>query len=223
MYIVENILVASPVIVPLIFLCSIAALFIIIERFLHLHRAHIDVPEFLRGLTNVLKRNNIVEAIAICDETPGPVAHVIRSVIVHCDADETGMRQAAEDASLAEVPRLERRMKLLITVAHITPLLGLLGTVFGMMGLFQEMEQAGHFVATTDLAAHIWQALLTTAAGLTVAIPVFAFYNLLLSKIEVIINDMDKACSEIINFLINAEVPLDKSSLPDNIEEERSI
>ncbi|MFO7820503.1 MAG: MotA/TolQ/ExbB proton channel family protein [Lentisphaeria bacterium] len=223
MYIAENILKASPVLIPVIFFCSIAALFIIIERFLHLHRAHIDVPEFLRGLINVLKRNNVVEAVAICDETPGPVAHVIRSIIIHGDEDESGMRRAAEDASLSEVPRLERRMKILITIAHITPLLGLLGTVLGMMGLFQEMEVAGHFVATTDLATHIWQALLTTAAGLTVAITVYAFYSLLLGKIETILNDMDKAASEVINFLVNAEVPLDKSALPEIVEEEKAV
>lgn len=223
MLIVERILNASPVIVPILFFCSIVAVFVIIERLLHLHRAQINVPEFLRGLTNVLKRNNIIEAIAICDETPGPVAHVIRSIIVRCDEDEKGMRQAAQDASLSEVPRLERRMRMLVTIAHIAPLLGLLGTVLGMMGLFLDMEEAGHFVTTAALATDIWQALLTTAAGLTVAIPVYAFYSLLLGKIEAILKDMDMAASEIINFLQHADIHLDKGGVSEIIEEEKTI
>ena len=124
----------------LIFLCSVVAAFLILERLLHYHRAQIDVPEFLQGLFNILKRNNVIEAIAICDETPGPVAHVLKAAILRGDRDESSLRHAVEEASLMELPRLEKHLRALATIAHITPLLGLLGTVLGMIGAFQTMQ-----------------------------------------------------------------------------------
>ncbi len=205
------------VVMWLIFFCSIAAALIVVERLLQYHRAQIDVPEFLQGLFNILKRNNVVEAISICDETPGPVAHVVRAAILRADRDEAALRQAMEEVSLAEIPRLERYLKALATIAHITPLLGLLGTVLGMIGAFQAMQDAGPFVSTSDLAKHIWKALLTTAAGLSVAIPCYAAYNFLVSRVESLTLDMQKAASEIVYFLTRHKVNLqglDTTRLP---------
>lgn len=197
----QELVVMGGVIMWLILGCSVVAVFIILERFWHYHRAQIDVPEFLHGLTNVLKRKNAVEAISICDETPGPVAHVIRAAVIHCDEDEPGLRRAIEEAAMVEVPRLEKNLKALATIAHITPLLGLLGTVVGMIGAFQSIEGAGAFVSTGQLAGHIWKALLTTAAGLSVGIPASAFYNFLHGRVESLMLDMQKAGAEILFFL----------------------
>jgi biopolymer transport protein ExbB len=188
--------------------CSIIAVFLILERIFHFHRAQINVPEFLHGLFNVLRRNNAVEAITICDETPGPVAHILRTAILHCDKDEASLRRAVEEASLAEVPRLEKNIKALATIAHVTPLLGLLGTVLGMILTFHAMQDAGAFVSTSDLAKHIWKALLTTAAGLSVSIPAYAFYNFLVTRVESLTLDMEKAASEMIYFLTHNPVDL---------------
>lgn len=193
----------------LILACSMLAVFVVLERTFHFHRAQIDVQEFLTGLFNVLKRNNVVEAVAICDETPGPVAHVLRAAILRCDQDETSLRRAVEEASLAEVPRLEQWLKTLATVAHIAPLLGLLGTVLGMYGAFQAIEEHGSFFSMAVLADHVRQALVTTAAGLCVAIPSYAFYNFLVARVESLILDMEKAASEMIYFLTHNELSLD--------------
>jgi len=206
---VKYLLEQGGLIMVFIMIASVLAVFIVIERLLHFHRAQINVPEFLHGLMNVLRRNNVTEAVAICDETPGPVAHVLRTAIIRCDADEGALRQAVEEASLNEVPRLEQNLTALATIAHIAPLLGLLGTVLGMIGLFQTMESEGPLVATSQLANHIWRALLTTAAGLTVAIPTHAFYNLLVAKVESILLDMDKAAGEIIYFLTHNQLKLE--------------
>ena len=219
---VQHLLNAGGAVMVLILICSIIGLFIIIERLLHLHRAQINVPEFLHGLTNVLKRNNVVEALAICDETPGPVAHVLRAAILRCDQDEASLRHAVEEASLSEVPRLEKNLKVLATIAHITPLLGLLGTVLGMIGLFQTMEEMGPLVATSDLANHIWRALLTTAAGLTVAIPTHSFYNFLVGKVSGLCLDMDKATTEMIYFLTHANLQLENMPMTERLEAEEA-
>lgn len=220
---IQELIEASPVVMPLILACSILSLFIIAERLLHFHRARIDVPEFLRGLKNVLKRNNVVEAIAICEETPGPVAHVLRAAVLQCGKDEAALRQAVAEASLAEVPRLEKNLKMLATIGHLAPLLGLFGTVLGMIGLFQTMEEAGNLVATSDLAANIKCALVTTAAGLAVAIPTHGFYNLLVTKVQNLVLDMDKATSEIVYFLIHSDLKLDAADLAGADEPESQL
>jgi len=197
------------VILVLIFMCSLVGLFIIVERLLHLHRAKINVPEFLRGLTNILKRGRVEEAVAICDETPGPVAHVVRAAILRCDQDEPALRQAIQEVSLSEVPRLEKNVKILGTVAHVAPLLGFLGTVMGMIGMFVVMRTEGFLATSADLAENVLYALLTTAAGLVVAIPAYTFYNIIVVKVEALLLDMDKAASEMIYFLTHSDLKLE--------------
>ena len=218
----QQVLEAGGHLMYVILACSVVAVFIILGRLFHFHRAQIDVQEFIHGLFNVLRRNNLVEALAICDETPGPVAHVLRAAIVRCDRDEATLRKAVEEAGLAEVPRLERHMKMLATIAHITPLLGLLGTVVGMIGAFDTMQAGGPFVGTLQLAKYVKQALVTTAAGLSVSIFVYAFYNYLVARIESLAVDMEKAAGEMIYFLTHNNVTLEGTpeSLPSSDEEE---
>ncbi len=185
----------------IIFGLGLVSLVMIIERALYFHRVQINVPEFMKGVINVLKRNNIIEAISICDDTPGPVAQILKAAILRNDKGKNGMRQAVEEAGLAEIPRLEKSLRALAGIAYVAPLLGLLGTVIGMITLFQSMEQSGSFVDTKTLAEGIWQALLSTAAGLTVAIPCQGFYNFFVSRIDHFILEMEKASSELMYFL----------------------
>jgi len=185
----------------LILLCSVIATAIFIERLFHFHRAAINTAEFMAGLRNVLKRKNIVEAISICDETPGPVAHILRAAILQYPAGRDQIREAIEDAGLSEVPRLERNLVVLATIAHVAPLLGLLGTVLGMIDVFQRIQSQGGVVNPADLASGVWQALLTTAGGLTVAIPCYVAYNYLVSRVDGLVLDMEKCGTEIANLL----------------------
>ncbi len=153
--------------------------------------------------------------MAICDDTPGPVARILRAAVLNCDKDEHEIKQATQEARLEEVPRLERHLKGLATVAHLTPLLGLLGTVMGMVGAFDAMEAAGPLVTTRDLSHDIKLALFTTAAGLTVAIPCYGFYNFLVGRVEEIICDMEKGANEIVYFLSHHQVDLPPKAAED--------
>src|SRR6202167_4263725 len=124
---------------PVIWLILIAAalaIAVFIERALHCHRAQINSTEFLNGVRNVLKRDNVVEAISICDATPGPVARLVKTAILNRDKNRDRVREAVEEAGLAEVPQLEERLNLLATIAQLAPLLGLLGTVLGFIRMF---------------------------------------------------------------------------------------
>src|SRR5215472_18336121 len=143
---------------------SAAGIAVFIERVLHCHRAQINSAEFLNGVRTVLKRNNVVEALSICDATPGPVARLVKTAILNRDNGRERVREALEEAGLAEVPRLEEKLNLLATIAQIAPLLGLLGTVLGFMQTFGGMQQAGPYATIGDLSTGIWQALISAAA-----------------------------------------------------------
>lgn len=189
-----------------IVLSGVFTLYLVLERFYHFQRARIDVDEFISGVSNNLRHDNIIEAIKICDETPGPIPHIIRTAVLRADRPEHELREAVYDVSLAEVPRLEKNLTLLATLAHLTPLLGLLGTVVGMIGAFSTLKTVGVNASAADLAGSIELALYTTAAGLSVAIPAHGFYNVLLRRVQDITLDMEKACNDIVYFLTHHKI-----------------
>lgn len=185
----------------LILLASAIALAVVVERLLHLHRAQINSAEFLAGVRNVLKRDNVVEAISICDATPGPVARLVKIAILNRDYGRERVREAIEEAGLIEVPRLEANLNLLATIAQIAPLLGLLGTVLGFIRIFSQIETAGLHAHLGQLSQGIWQALICMAAGLAVAVPCYAAYNYLVSRVNAVVLDMERAATETVNIV----------------------
>src|SRR5438034_1585374 len=189
---------------PMIWLilgASAVALAVFVERVLHFHRAHINSMEFLNGVRNVLKRDNVVEALSICDATPGPVARLVKVAILNREKGREGVREALEEAGLIEVPPLEDKLNLLATIAQIAPLMGLLGTVLGFIKIFTALQTKTTVPTMQDLSGGVWQALICTAAGLAVAIPCYAAYNYLVSRVNGIVLDMEKAATEITNIL----------------------
>src|ERR1700678_2720442 len=140
---------------PVIWLILIAAatgVVVFIERALFCHRSQINSAEFLNGIRTVLKRDNVVEAISICDATPGPVARLVKAAILNREKGRERVREAVEEAGLTEVPLLEERLNLLATIAQIAPLLGLFGTVIGFMEIFQQLRVNGLYANFEELA-----------------------------------------------------------------------
>src|SRR3954467_737460 len=191
----------------LILFSSATAIAIFVERFLHCHRAQINSTEFLNGVRTVLKRENVVEALSICDATPGPVARLVKTAILNREQGRERMREALEEAGLAEVPRLEEKLNLLATIAQLAPLLGLLGTVIGFIRTFSQMQDDGLNAHVGQLSIGIWQALICAAAGLAVAIPAHADYNYLVSRVNSIVLDMERAATEIVNIVTDTASP----------------
>src|SRR5437899_11999333 len=185
----------------IILLTSAVAVVVFIERFLHCHRAQINSTEFLNGVRTVLKRDNVVEAISICDATPGPVARLVKVAILNRDQGRERVREAIEEAGLIEVPRLEEKLNLLATIAQLAPLLGLLGTVLGFIQTFNLMQKEGLYAHVSQLSTGVWQALVCAAAGLAVAIPAHAGYNYLVSRVNSIVLDMERAATDIVNIV----------------------
>jgi biopolymer transport protein ExbB len=189
---------------PVIWLILIAAaiaLVTFVERVLYCHRAQINSTEFLNGVRTVLKRDNVVEAISICDATPGPVARLVKTAILNRDKNRERVREAVEEAGLTEVPLLEERLNLLATIAQIAPLLGLFGTIIGFMEIFQQLQDKGLYANFEMLSQGLRLSLICAAAGIGVAIPVHAGYNYLVSRINKIVLDMERAAGEIVNIV----------------------
>ena len=184
-----------------IMVSGLLALGVFIERGLHLHRARIKSDDFLTGIRNILEKKNIKEALAICDETPGPVAYIVKAAILHRDDNKEAVRNAVDDASLSEISRMERRLVVVATVAQIAPLLGLLGTMLAMIKFLLVMRIQAPLLQSADVTGGLLQAVITTAAGLMVAIPCYAMFNLLVIKIDRIVLDMERAGTEIVAFL----------------------
>jgi len=199
----EVFLAGGPVMWPIL-LCSIFALAIILEKSWHLNKIRINTQKFLSDILDKIKRHEIKEALQICDNTDSPISHILKAGILKYDRTREQIKEAIEDASLYEVPKLEKSLSALATIAHISPLLGLLGTVTGMVRCFQIIQAKATFfhpVSPGDLAGGIWEALLTTVAGLIVAIPTFIAYNYLVSRVNNFILEMEKASTELVNFL----------------------
>ena len=192
----------------LILLAGAVAIVVFIERFFHCHRAQINSTEFLNGVRNVLRRDNVVEAISICDATPGPVARLVKTAILNRDNGRERVREALEEAGLAEVPRLEEKLNLLATIAQITPLLGLFGTILGLIDTFQATETMGPVAHAAELSRGVWTALICAAAGLAVAIPAHAAYNYLVSRVNSIVLDMERAATDIVNIVTETAVKM---------------
>jgi biopolymer transport protein ExbB len=191
----------------LLLLVSAVGVAVFIERFLHCHRAQINSTEFLNGVRTVLKRNNVVEALSICDATPGPVARLVKVAILNRDQGRERVREALEEAGSAEVPRLEENLGLLATIAQLAPLIGLLGTVLGFMRTFYQMQDTGLTAPIRTLSGGVWQAMVCAAAGLAVAIPAHAAYNYLVSRINSIVLDMERSATEIVQIVTEGAKP----------------
>ena len=195
-------------------LCSVTALTFIIERLFTFvrSRSRIGTEEFIAGITDSLRKENIMEAVSTCEEAGGPLANVLKAGLLRYsqaqieerDISKEEIQEAIEEASLLEIPELERNLPVLGTVAVVSPLFGLLGTVTGMISAFTTIALEG----TGDpqqLAGGISQALLTTAAGLTVAIPCLIFFQLFDSWVNRHMVEISQVSTEIVNQLIVGE------------------
>jgi len=178
-----------------ILFCSVVALFIFLKKVFQFHREEINVGELLRGLFNVLRRDGFVEALTLCDHTPGPAARLLAAAIRAYERGDDDIRKALE-----EIPKLERHINLLSTLGFVLPLIGFLGTVLGMMKVFQ-VAQTNEAFSATDIAGAVNMALISTAAALAVAIPCYLAYNYLIARVNLITLDMEKASLEMLGFI----------------------
>ena len=191
----------------LILALGAAALVVFLERSLQLHRDRIDSTDFLQGIFNALRRGNDQEALALCEETPGPVARLASIAIRRRAEPRERLLLELDQAGSAEVARLERRLAFLSLIAQSAPVLGLLGTVLGILRSLLAWRAALPLAASAGIADGLVTAAVTTAAGLAVALPCYLGFNVLVVKIDRLVLDMRDAASECVWFLDRNPVP----------------
>ncbi|HNQ35935.1 MAG TPA: MotA/TolQ/ExbB proton channel family protein [bacterium] len=202
----ELVLKGGILMIPIIF-CSILSLAVILERAISLHREQVSSDAFFSKVEEPVRRNNIVEAIELCDQTNGSVPRIVKIGLLRHDRRPEEVREAIEETASFEIPYLERYLGILATVATVSPLLGLLGTVTGLVRAFMVIQMKSGLVNPADLAGGIWEALITTVAGLVVAIPTYVAYNYFVSRVNAIVTEMEKSASRLIQLLAMREAP----------------
>lgn len=192
----------GPVGVILIVLAAVSVV-TYIERMLDLRRAQIDYQDFLEGVINVLKTGNVDEALANCEEAPSPVSNVVATAIRHREGSARVLREAVDSQGRAEIGRLDRRLATLAIIAQVCPLLGLLGSIVGFIRTVT-VANAAELVSRTDLFNGAMEALVASALGLAVAIPVAVMYGSLRVRLDRTVVDLEAAASQIVGYLSTA-------------------
>ena len=191
-----DILTKGGVVLWIIMFLSVIATIIIIERYLYFRKIKVDEEKLFSRVRSAISKGHYDEAMAICDSTPTPFSTLLKTGIEHRNRSSYERKEVLKDAAAQEVPRLEKHVGALGTIAYIAPLLGLLGTVTGNIKAFGVLGRFGSVSDPSVLAKGISEALITTAAGLIVAIPATIFYNMLVAKVNNLIIRMENQVNE---------------------------
>ncbi len=186
--------------IGVLLIIALVGLMVFIERTLFLHRGQIRSTAFINGIKNILAKRRIVEALTVCEETPGPVAAVVKAALLHAEDDADKMRFYVQEAAVVELPALERRLGALAAIAQVAPLVGLLGTVMGIVTTFLAFER--DYATASVLSKGMWQALLSTAGSLMIAIPAHLSHHFLVGRVRAIVRDVEWSGNEIMKYLL---------------------
>ncbi|MGD8394317.1 MAG: MotA/TolQ/ExbB proton channel family protein [Candidatus Eiseniibacteriota bacterium] len=185
-------------------LCSIIGLALILERLWTLQRARVNTRKLMDRLLGAMRDNGVDAAIEVCTRTRGPIAAILHSGLMRADKGPEAVEKAIESAGVIEMSYLQRSMVWLATISTIAPLLGFLGTVSGMINAFAAIAAAEQ-VSAKLVASGIQEALITTATGLAIAIPIQLAHNYFVSKIDKFITEMEEASVEVVDTLVDME------------------
>lgn len=182
---------------------SVVGLAVFLERLFSLSRSRVISPLFVGRIEALVGEGRTNDALLVCQETNSPMARIMAAVLQRVGRSRERIKEAVEDVGRFEGAHLERYVEVVGTVAAIEPLLGLLGTIFGMITVFQRVEVAG-LGDPAVFASGIWEALITTAAGLCVGIPAFLFYKYLQARVDRLVLEMEARAVRLLD-LVNQE------------------
>jgi biopolymer transport protein ExbB len=194
-----------------ILLLAFLATIIVIERLLYFRKIRTDEDQMLNRLKGALEKGHFDEALSICDANPSPITNLMKVGVDHRMFSEVHIKDAIVSAANMEIPRLERFLSALGTIANIATLLGLLGTVTGNIRSFGVLGSLGAVGDPSLLARGIAEALITTAAGLIVSIPTIVFYNYLVNRVNHTIIRLENRVTELVLLLVKVSAPKQKT------------
>jgi biopolymer transport protein ExbB len=208
---------------PVLWLQAVLAFFavvFVVERLLYFHGVKINAADFLRGIANHIQRKAFAEAIHEASRSPGPVARVAHSVLIRNHMTRSDLRDIAEEAVCLEVPRIEKNLRALLGIALLAPLAGMLGTVLGLIDVFMEVntEQGAILMTQSGMAPGIFESLVTTAAGLTIATGAYVFYLSMVGKGNRLLSRLERTGIEVVNLIADARSQTEIVSFRDGVE-----
>ena len=180
---------------------SLIAVGIFIERLMVLRKAKINLNAFLIKIRQYITKQDYENALIICSNTPGPISNVLEKGIRLRGQSREEIKDAIESAGRAEIYQLEKGFAALATISGVAPLTGFLGTVTGMIQAFMRIQELGGNVNATVLAGGIWEALITTAAGLLVGILTLLAYNFLVTKVQRLVFELEVSSTNLLELL----------------------
>lgn len=190
----------GPVMVPLL-ICSVIALAVSLERIWYFLRTRVDSEDLMEEVKLALQQGKILEAVQIAKRTPGQVASLLAAGIAYHDRSREEVKERLEEVGREELYNMERRLVILESITSIAPLLGLLGTVTGIIRTFQVLGVSRGLSSPAEISLGIAEALLTTAAGLIIAIPTLAVHHWIVNTIERRVADMNRRAGELLDLL----------------------
>ena len=192
------ILQGGPVMYPLLFV-SLLGFVLFIERAVFLHKGQIGTEDFLSGIKNLVGKKRLVEALTLCEDTPGPMARIVKSALLHYGESSASIRTAIQSAAIIEIPALERRIGTIAALARAAPLLGFLGTVIAsLQALYQLEASSGNSGEFSRLLA---EALITSASGLAIAVMATLAHHFLCGRVRALVHDFEWVGHNIHEFL----------------------
>lgn len=186
-----------------LFACAIISVAVMIERAIVINRAGHDNDQLVEQVRSQLQQGQVSEALAQCEQSPGPVGQLLASAIRNRHLDADAIERSLEELAMRETPVLYKRLGVLDTIITIAPLLGLFGTVTGMISSFHIVGAASGLNNTAGISGGVAEALIATATGLLIAIVTLVGYNYLTEKVKQVIAEMEIRATQIMNILAN--------------------
>lgn len=196
----DTLILGGWIMLPIVIL-SVLAIFLFVERLVTIRRAKIDPEVITKRVRDYVQAGDVRGAMGFCESQEKPITRILRHGLERLGRPIAEIQDAVQAQGKHEAFLLEKRTEFLASIAGIAPMLGFLGTVTGMIRAFQEIQSLQGNVNPSVLAGGIWEALVTTAAGLVVGILAFFFYNFLMTRIKRLINDMERSATDFIDLL----------------------
>ncbi len=204
-----------------ILICSLITIAVIIEKFMLLSRSNVDPKQLMTKIRSALSRNDVISAVDACTKIKAPVSNILKHGVVNYKHGQQAVKEAIALAGKEEIFHLEKRLSVLANMAGTAPMLGFLGTVVGMITVFHTIEQLGGNVNPSILAGGIWEAMLTTAFGLSVGIPALYFYNYFVAKVNRFVFEIENSAEEFLSMMKTGQLD-DEGELPAKKSERKS-
>lgn len=173
----------------------------VVERLFFFHRARINVGDLLVGLAHHIRRKAFAEALHEAARAPGPVARVAHAALLRYYLERSDLRDIVQEAGQLEVPKIEKNIRAILGVALLAPLVGILGSLMGMLESFQKVSEQGGFTGPGELTVGVFTALITSVLGLAVAVPMYLFYLYFLGRAKRLVHRLERTGIEMVHLI----------------------